>query len=145
MKHKKIILTDKEIVKFNLSPREIVGDCVLWSMGKNKTGYGLFHLSNDRYYLAHRVSYFLHFNGIDDDLVIDHICRNKGCINPMHLRNVPQSINCIENSIGMGAINKKKDRCIRGHYFDEENTEYVKNGRACLKCRKLYYTTKGSE
>lgn len=89
---------------------------------------------------CHVVSYLI-FNGrIKKGLHIDHICRNRQCINPKRLRLLTprENILCGE---GPSAINNKKTHCIRGHVFDIKNTYVIfKKGkilrRQCRKCRK---------
>lgn len=86
--------------------------------------------------LAHRLSFFIHYGSIDSTLVIDHKCRNRFCVNPAHLRNVPQKLNATENSSGVTAINKAKTHCKRGHEFTPENTQIKKKGKRCATCHR---------
>lgn len=57
-----------------------------------KSGYGLFYYQSTSL-VAHRVSYQLAYGTIQDGLVIDHLCKNKKCINPEHLEAVEQKEN----------------------------------------------------
>jgi len=43
--------------------------------------------------LGHRLSYEIHVGPIPDGLVIDHLCRNRGCTNPKHLEPVTNEEN----------------------------------------------------
>lgn len=61
--------------------------CWEWQAGKFDDGYGCFW-SNGCTNRAHRISYVLVNGVIPDGMFIDHICHNKGCVNPDHLRPV---------------------------------------------------------
>jgi glutamate/tyrosine decarboxylase-like PLP-dependent enzyme len=116
--------------------------CWIWTgeIGKN-SGYGRFYI-NKRPYVAHRVVYD-HFVGIKHDhTVIDHICRNRKCVNPDHLREVTQAVNAMENSEGLAVKLKEKTHCKHGHEFTPENTLITKRSvhggewRNCKECIK---------
>lgn len=61
-------------------------DCWLWTAYRNPDGYGEIGATGSGKTLkAHRVSYEMHAGPIPSGLVIDHICRNQGCVNPTPL------------------------------------------------------------
>lgn len=102
-------------------------------------GYGRFRHFGGKGTLAHRYSYMLHKGQIQDGLVLDHICRNRKCVNPRHLKAVPRGMNATENSFSPCAVNKRKEFCKRGHPLVAENL--YKDGRgfgrgACKTCAK---------
>ena len=108
--------------------------CFIWLGSKNNKGYGM--LNVDRMpALAHRVSYELFVGDLEDGLVVDHLCRNRGCINPAHLEQVTSRDNVLRGD-SVCSENSKKTHCKRGHEFSGENMRLLKNGgRFCKKCR----------
>src|SRR2546425_867833 len=70
------------------------------------------------------------------DMCIDHICRNRACINPSHLRVVTLKQNMLIG-IGFCALNAKRTVCPRGHALLGENLYLRRNGwRECRICKR---------
>lgn len=107
-------------------------DCWEWIGNRDTYGYGILKKDGKRY-KAHRYSVSL-VEPLIPKLVVDHKCRNKGCVNPNHLRQVTAGQNILENSINQSAINKAKTHCKRGHEFSEQNTYKYSYGRSCKTC-----------
>lgn len=63
------------------------GFCWEWT-GQKDSGYGRYSGRP-----AHRVTYEVLVGPIPDGLTLDHLCRNKGCVNPDHLEPVTSSEN----------------------------------------------------
>lgn len=84
---------------------------------------------------AHRWAY-LHFVGkIPAGLDLDHLCRNRWCVNPEHLEPVTRSENLTRGYAARGP----KTYCKHGHRFDPENTfQRSDGGRGCRACRTAY-------
>lgn len=74
---------ERFLSKINKTP-----GCWEWTGTKNPDGYGMFALTHTKPVGAHRFSYELHVGKIPDGLVIDHICHNRACVRPDHLRPV---------------------------------------------------------
>jgi len=92
------------------------GDCWNWQSELNNRGYGFFYIA-ERRLLAHRYSYEL-FNGpIPHGLEIDHLCRNRRCVNPDHLETVTTKVNVLRG-ISFAAVNAKKTHCPKGHSYE---------------------------
>jgi len=109
-------------------------DCWLWTAGLDSNGYGLFRL-DERRLGAHVVSYGLLVGPIPDGLELDHLCRNRTCVNPEHLEPVTSKVNW-ERGESITAINARKTHCIHGHEFTIENTYVWRGGRKCKICSK---------
>lgn len=112
-------------------------DCWLWTGGKTQDGYGLFKFIRDQSnWLAHRVAYTLRRGEIPDGLTLDHICRNRACVNPAHLDPVSLRENMLRGE-GLAAQNARKTHCLRGHAFTPENTYRAPSRpwRICRACR----------
>ena len=89
---------------------------------------------------GHRLIYEHLVGPVPDGLDLDHLCRNRECVNPAHLEPVPRGENVLRGAT-IAAANKAKTHCSRGHVFDESNT-YVRPvtsgvGRMCRTCNKL--------
>src|SRR5271166_4856006 len=85
-------------------------ECWEWSGCKNWNGYPCFShsIKGTGGQRAHQYSYWLVNKEIDPTKVIDHICKNRGCVNPSHLRQVSPRENVLNNSVGHAATNTKK-------------------------------------
>ncbi len=90
---------------------------------------------------AHRFSYQLHVDDLDNNLTIDHVCKNKKCVNPEHLDQVPIGENLERDPNHVSTINSHKTHCKRGHLLKGYNLKIrkTKEGvkRNCRKCINL--------
>ena len=110
--------------------------CWLWTAGQNGVGYGSYYLDG-RQALAHRLAYEEMCGAIPDGLPLDHICRNRACVNPEHLEPVTQRVNNLRG-VGCFAQNAAKDRCKNGHPLSGPNLmRRGKDGsRRCRTCNR---------
>lgn len=127
--------------KFWASVAVLESGCWEWTGVRYPTGYGQPPFTGEGHQAGyvHRVSYRWLVGAIPDGLTIDHLCRNRACVNPDHLEAVSQRVNTLRSPIAVAAINARKTHCIHGHPFSSENT-YLRrqsNGhwsRACRTC-----------
>lgn len=107
-------------------------DCWEWQASLRKDGYGRFMLDREAV-LAHRVCYARLIGEVPIGLVLDHLCRNRRCVNPDHLEPVSERINILRGA-GPAAINARKTHCPKGHPFCEGNLYLSGRKRKCKKC-----------
>lgn len=108
---------------------EKTDSCWTWRGAKLPNGYGRFY-ADGRLVYAHRFSFFLK-HGCYPRYTIDHLCRNRSCVNPEHLEDVTIRENTLRGD-SVAAKNARKTHCPFGH-------EYVTRGttvkfRKCMTC-----------
>lgn len=83
-------------------------------------------------FYAHRVAYEHLVGPIPEGLQLDHLCRNRMCINPEHL----EPVTAQENKRRATAL---ITHCPSGHRYTPENTRYTPDGRRryCNECKRV--------
>lgn len=109
-------------------------ECWTWQLGRNAEGYGKVSWSgrlNSGTGLAHRVAWVVSGGTLGPEDTIDHMCRNRPCCNPTHLRVLSRSENSSNNGF------KIRTHCPSGHAYDETNTYVSPRGhRSCRACSR---------
>ena len=101
--------TPQERIAANTEPD---GDCLAWTAYLNAHGYGVSR-HGGRNVLAHRLSWELANGPIPEGRAIDHICHNRACVKPEHLRLAVASENQRNRR---GPVSNRKHDLPRGVY-----------------------------
>lgn len=110
--------------------------CWEWTGPVNDTtGYGTLRLAEKRSVTAHRWGYEFLTGPVPAGLVLDHLCRNRRCVNPAHLEPVTRGENTLRG-IGPSAQNARKTECHRGHPLSGENLMISTGRRYCRECNR---------
>ena len=107
--------------------------CWPWIGTAKGNGYGMI-VHNGVRWLAHRLAYELQVGPIPSGLQIDHLCRNRGCVNPAHMEPVTNRENGLRG-ISPAAEHARSTACPRGHPYDASWAgRYGHRRRGCLRC-----------
>ena len=124
-------------------------DCWSWRGYTNPAGYGICSLSSSdgrvKTGYAHRTAYELSYGPIPEGLVIDHLCRNRSCINPTHVEVVTRALNTKRGywpnghpGRPMGSTGGSKSANLDYTHDCTKAPQYIRpNGRAeCQLCHR---------
>lgn len=109
-------------------------ECWPWLAGLTTKGYGGFTLGDRRRVLAHRFAYELLIGAVPAGMELDHTCRNRACVNPVHLEPVTHLENVRRGDAGR--YKRELTHCKHGHELSGGNLIVRPEGwRHCRTCR----------
>ena len=111
-------------------------ECWVWTASGNHGGYGYVSF-NGRQQVAHRVLYQILVGPIPEGLTLDHLCRNRRCVNPAHLDPVSNRENILRGT-SRSALRAKQTHCKYGHPLSGENLKLKGTERVCLTCKRRH-------
>jgi hypothetical protein len=141
----------QRFLKFVDNPEDFgINDvCCIWNGNKTADGYGLFTLSKKEW-RAHRMAYFIHHNGIDDNMLACHRCPgHRNCVNPLHIYMGTAKDNiadCLRDGTHRSNFKKGEEHC-QAKLNDEKVLEIRRRLLAGEKAKVLaaeYGVTKSS-
>lgn len=122
----------QRIAEFRTKTVTTESGCWEWQGKRHIRGYGVV-CHQDREYRAHRVFYEALIGPIPEGLDIDHLCRNRACVNPEHMEPITRAEN-VMRGMSPAAQNARKTHCPKGHSLADA---YGSPGRReCRTCRK---------
>ena len=113
--------------------------CWLWIGHVDSDGYGQLPFGSERTNpitrKAHRFAYEAFSGEIPKGLTIDHLCRVRCCVNPLHLEAVLPGENTIRGN-GFSGINFRKTHCPKGHSLSDAIVRANGRQRMCRECNR---------
>ena len=109
-------------------------ECLIWLGAQNSKGYGSVYAGKGKTLLAHRVVFAEMVGPIEDGMTVDHLCRNKLCMNIWHMELVTRAENSRRKI-------EAQTHCKRGHLLSGDNVRlYTRaSGQTSRVCRACKY------
>ena len=111
--------------------------CWNWTAGINYKGYSKFGYNGKTVY-GHRFIYEQIIGPIAQGLQIDHLCRNRKCVNPEHLEAVTLAENLRRQHLEPNS-NGMKTNCPKGHEYTRTDS---RGKRVCQTCKNIWAVSK---
>jgi hypothetical protein len=115
--------------------RSNLNGCWPWKRSLSH-GYGQFALRHNVNVKAYKFAYVTLVGPVPKGLELDHLCRNRLCVNPFHLEPVTRLVNIKRGDCSrvQTARHAARTHCKRGHPFPVDNPLMGPTGRRCRTC-----------
>ena len=86
--------------------------CWEWTSSMTPQGYGIFQTGgqNTPLMVSHKFAWELENGPVPEGMMLDHVCHNRKCVNPAHLRLATAK----QNNENRGVLNKNNTSGVRG-------------------------------
>lgn len=143
-----LFMVERELPSYTV----LENGCWRTKLAARKNGYCCVgrHFKDKKYtVLAHRLFYTKLIGVIPKGLTLDHLCRNRFCVNPKHLEPVTYKENWLRGS-SQSAKSTRSNKCKNGHTYTQETTYVQTTGkrtcRICIRKReKIYYKNRNAK
>lgn len=122
--------------RFWVKVHELDNGCWEWRGAKSNRGYGNFNYAGKTQH-SHRLAYQTLVGPVDLGLELDHLCRNRACVNPAHLEAVTGRVNNLRGT-SLAAQRSRRTHCPKGHALTGSNLDPAElrrgGNRSCYTC-----------
>ena len=115
---------------------ELESGCLIWLGGITTAGYGNFTTGTSQRLNAHRAAWLLEYGSLPpSNKVLDHLCKNRWCVNVQHLEEVTYSENVLRGNPTHGH-REDPELCKAGlHPWIPANLVKTPDGYTCRECK----------